>query len=142
MKLKDILKALFIAGSAPQPEAMLGPGGSFSEWDVTMLTGILPNLGRRWTQHRKQFYNRMNIGVSGCNILFGDMRFGWFNLAQSKSEIDNREVLHIDYAVAENGSVTRLISDQIRTTSDPNMMIGRFYFKDRFMGYFALTRKT
>ena len=142
MKLRDILKALFIAGNAPQPETMLGPGGSISEWNVTMLTGILPNLGGRWTRHRKQFVKQTNGGVIGCNILFNDVRFGWFALDRGKSEIDNCEVLSIDYEVAENGSMTQLISDQIRTTSDPNMMIGRFYFKGRFVGYFALNRKT
>lgn len=140
MKLKDVLKALFIAGSAPQPETLLGPGGSLSEWDVTMLTGILPNLGRRWTKHRKQFTKLADI-VGGGNILFDNVRFGWFDLEESKSEVDSREVLRINYDVPENGTFTRPISDQIRTTSDPNMMIGRFYYKNRFIGYFALTRK-
>jgi len=141
MKLKNILEALFKAGQPPNPETMLEKDGSDSEWEVTMLTGLFPNLGRRWIRHRKLFAKGGDY-VVGCNVLFDDVQVGWFALDRDwyAADVDDQPSLFINYHVTRNGNLTRIIRDYIRTTRDPNLMIGRFYCGNHFVGYFTLTR--
>lgn len=110
-----------------------------------MLTGILPNMGGRWFHHRKQFV-KMGDMILGCNLLFDNFHWGWFrvwNDGRAAYE-DSRPVLFIDYDVPENNFLTSRIRDFVRTTSDPDVLIGRFNLslksRARFLGYFTLTR--
>jgi hypothetical protein len=145
------LAKIFAKGACPKAIDLLGPHGAFAEWRVDMLTGPFPNLGGRLFRHRKQFYattpSRTPSGVTGCNVFFTNTRWGWFNLDDTNAfdNIDKRGVLFIDYDQPENSSLTRgKIVDRVRTTTDPNVLLGEFYYAldGHSMGpfYFSLTR--
>lgn len=125
----------FLQGKAPDPKSLLGPNGEKAEWRVDMLTGPIPNMGGKWFRHRKVF-ELVGDEVRGCNILFSNFKWGRFVVKTHDVEgID----CCIDYNVPEN-TFTRGIEDFVRTTEDPNVLIGEFYFKGVRRAYFTLTR--
>ena len=85
--------------------------------------------------------------VVGCNIMLKDWRWGQFRALPSIGS-DGRPILLLDYYgnffEPANSFVTRQIRDHLRTTPDPNAMIGKFHIvwrgKPRFVGYFELSR--
>jgi hypothetical protein len=101
-------------------------------------------------RHRKLFRPGQSPDdlIEGCNINCSDICWGSFIVMQdTRSAVnigDDKPVTCISYDVMKNGRLTRRIRDYIRTTSDPNVMIGKFYVKwrgkYRFKGFFTLTR--
>lgn len=142
------LKRLFLAGKAPEPVTLLGPDSLPAQWRVRMLTGLIPNMGGPQFRHRKLFVPGVTIG--GCNVLFSDFRWGWFQLEKDTYSVeaggDDEPVLLINYDVKKNNCVTGRIRDYVRATMNPNVLIGRFHYmwrgRPRFLGYFTLTRIT
>ena len=145
------LAKIFAQGSCPIASRLLGPDRLLTDWRVDMLTGPIPNMGGWPFFHRKQFYpaslSRNPSGVTGCNVFFCNTRWGWFILDDSNAvdKIDQQGVLLVDYDQPENGSLIRgKISDRIRTTTDPNVLLGEFYYAlgGHSTGpfYFSLTR--
>ena len=148
-RTKVELAKIFAQGSCPMASRLLTLDKHLSEWRVDMLTGPIPNMVGWPFFHRKQFYpaGHLTSGVAGCNMFFGDTRWGWFSLDDSSTvdEIDKRGVLFINYDDVCNGSITRRkIIDRVRTTNDPNVLIGefRYFLGIRTFGpyYFSLTR--
>lgn len=106
------------------------------EYFVDMLT-ILPTL--RQLHHRKLFY-RENNTVIGYNLLFSDLRWGYFFLEESAAE----QTVAINYARRENSFVSRRIRDCVRCVEKKRLYVGKFHYcfmkQARFLGYFSLTR--
>lgn len=146
MKLKGLsvveLDKVYAAGRGPKATELLDDSDSHFdypvEWRVDILTGPIPSLGGWPFRHRKWFWQFSSGNVAGCNSFFKNMRWGWFKLD------DRRAALDVDYDQPENGKLTRNISDLVRTTDDPNVMLGQFYYEtdSRAFGpyYFSLTR--
>jgi hypothetical protein len=116
-----------------------------SEWTVTMLTGIIPDLSSCPTHHRKQLWLGSDRKVYGRNVCFKNMRWGHFSVSTAIWEEDGREALLLDYSQSGlNGLMTRRIRDVVRMTSNQNVMLGRFNYeivnKQRFVGYFKMSR--
>lgn len=112
------------------------------EYFVNMLTG-LPSL--RLFSHRKLFYQE-NKRVLGYNVLFRKARWGHFFLEKGIcKEMDNLEVLTINYQQGKNSSFTNKIRDYLRCVEKGNLYLGRFNYilmgKPRFLGYFSLSKK-
>lgn len=138
-KIDKLLEAIYRYGSIPMPESLLGPKGGPAEWRVVMLTGPIPNMGGKLFHHRKRFWRRgEGDEVIGENVLFDDTQWGHFTLRLWAG------ALLIDYNTNANG-VSRRIRDLVRTTPDPNLLIGKFHLvwrsKPRFLGYFTLARR-
>jgi hypothetical protein len=76
----------------------------------------------------------------GENVLRRDLRWGRFEVKLVRSELDFRPSLLLNYDVPANGWFGRQIKDHVRTTSDPRLLVGRMYFRGRFLGYFTMTR--
>lgn len=142
------LDTIFKDGHCPKATDLLAVNMSvdrWSEWRVDMLTGLIPNMGGWPMRHRKQFYVSSEASIVGCNMLFCDWHWGWFILNDRLGLPVDLEYLLIDYDCPENGDLVRnRILDRVRTTNDPNVLLGRFYLvwrgKPRFVGYFSLTR--
>jgi hypothetical protein len=137
------LERRFRLGHAPEPTRLLCPDGGPAEWRVDMLTGPIPNMGGWPLHHRKWFDD-----LGGCNLLRG-YRWGQFEYHSAvysrKVDGDGGLVLCLDYDVPEiQFKPTRRIVDYVRTTYDPDVMLGRFHVRWRgrlrFLGYFSLTR--
>jgi hypothetical protein len=142
------LAKIFAMGNRPSARHLLGKDDatSDSEWRVDMLTGKFPNLGGGFFNHRKHF-QLDGDKVVGFNVFFGNTRWGYFALDDRTAfdNIDGRSVLAIDYNQAENGWLLRgAILDKVRTTGDPNLLIGEFFLITRkgyrFASYFSLAR--
>lgn len=119
-------------------------------WHVEMLTGKLPDLSK--LNHRKFFYNT-GKGVKGHNIItlrrehvWGrfriDARFDGVLQAKALTNIqegqavDMSQVTFIEeevYLVYEKHGIV----DQIKQLH-PQLMIGKFYWQGKFLGYFFL----
>lgn len=130
------LDALFIEARLPSLPEFDG------EFTVDMLT-VLPSL-RRFS-HRKLFYSE-NGKVSGCNVLFRDMKWGHFYLELGVCEdLDSLPVTEINYNRDRNVFITRRIRDYVRCVEQEILYLGRFHYmisgKPRFAGYFSLARK-
>ena len=138
----DIWNRIFARGEAPKPEDLLGDGNQPAEWDVIMLTGPLPNLNHKWIQHRKRFFLRRDR-VCGANLVFNQTRFGWFDPRRTSWLPDLAgPALLLDYEEdSRNGFLMGGVRDYIRSTSDPDLLLGRFYYNSRFLSYFALVRR-
>lgn len=137
-----VLDDMFWNAPSPIPRDFLAESPRIVEWSVTMLTGPVPDMGGRFLRHRKSF-NQSEIYVEGCNILRRGWRWGFFRLVE-KWDVHGRRMLVIDYDVEANGGLVRSFRDDIRATSDPDVMLGRFSLRiepDRFhfLSYFALT---
>lgn len=136
----ETLDAEFVHGKIPTSVDLFGSlDVHVAEWQVVMETGFLPNMGGRLLRHRKRFMRTTDGSVVGCNFFRDDWDWGWFKLDAACGS------LFIDYGVPENGVLLRgRIEDFVRTTLDPNVLIGRFYLKlggtFRFVGYFHLVR--
>lgn len=139
------LEQIFLHGQRPDPEMLvkgesIDEAISFAEWKVTMLTGWFPNLSGEWFRHRKSFI-RVGDTYSGCNKFFRNTRWGYFDIApQVTYKGDLKPALLLNYGVEANSFLTKPIYDLVRTTGCPNILIGRFYYKDDFSGYFSLTK--
>jgi len=139
-RLVETLGAEFVRGKIPTSDDLFGgPDVHAAEWQVVMLTGFLPNMGGRLLRHRKRFMRTTDGNVVGYNLFRDDWRWGWFKLDTAC------RAMFIDYGVPENGVLLRRrIQDFVRTTLDPNVLIGGFYLKlgdtFRFVGYFHLVR--
>jgi len=142
MKPVDIWNRIFATGEAPKPESLLAEGNQPSEWDVIMLAGPLPNLNRKWICHRKRFYLRRDR-VCGTNLVFGRTRFGWFDPRRTSWLPDLAgSALLLDYEEdPRNGIIMSRVRDYVRTTPDPDLLLGRFYYRGRFISYFSLARR-
>jgi hypothetical protein len=154
------LEATFSAGRMPFVADFLGKDGSPAEWDVTMLSGPIPNMGGVPLHHRKRFgqslHGAMWVGrrlvkpsvttlLEGCNLMLRHWQWGNF-FASSDLGWDGRPVMVLNYDVLANGLVTRKIRDHVRVTAwSDDVMIGMFHVewrkKLRFFGYFSLTRR-
>jgi len=138
--LRQICDAEFVHGQVPTLDQLFGgPDIRLATWQVVMLTGLLPDMSGWPLRHRKEFQRYdVEYGVVGCN-LFRDWDWGWFKLGVADGS------MVIDYDMEDNGRVLRgRIRDHLRTTLDPNMLIGRFYVRTRkafrFAGFFHLVR--
>jgi hypothetical protein len=135
------LDVVFRQGSCPAAASLLGPGGRLAEWRVDMLTGPVPSMGGRVLRHRKQFWGRPGGSVVGCNVLFRDLRWGWFSLGDR--DILGRGLI-VDYDQPENGLLRDRVRDYVRQVGVPGVLLGRFYLMwrgyPRFVGYFSMTR--
>jgi hypothetical protein len=143
-KLQKQLDAEFVHGKIPMLDDLFGgPDVHVAEWQVVMLTGFLPNMGGPLLRHRKQFMRTTDRSVVGCNLFRDDYRWGWFKLDPAIGGLFFGSLL-IDYDVPENGVLRGHIQDFVRTTLDPNVLIGRFYLKPwstfRYVGFFKLIR--
>ena len=148
------LEARFLAGKAPEPETMLGTEGAPAKMRVRMLTGPIPNMGRWPFYHRKEFAsegkeicggNVFTLGGLFVTVFFLALWFFGFDGRWGAFRLEKREgYLLINYAVPENGWLTKRIRDHIRTTDDPDVFIGKFHWvwrgREIFLGYFTLTR--
>lgn len=144
------LDMVFQMGECPDALSLLGPEGAPSEWRVDMLNGLLPNLAGWPFHHRKLFYYLPTDAaadgcprgiVGGCNLMFGKRRWGHFLLDDEHvfSDNDKKLVLFIDYDQSENGFATRDIRDYVRTTNNPDLLLGEFWY-GRSRSHFTLTR--
>lgn len=110
------------------------------EYYVDMLTGILPSI-RRFS-HRKFFYHE-NGQTFGCNIIFNDIKWGYFFVETQKIGDSLQTV--INYRHPKNSFLTNKIRDYIRCVEEDKIYIGRFNYllngKIRFLGYFSLRKK-
>lgn len=104
-----------------------------------MVTGPIPNMGRWPFNHGKTFAESLNNRVEGYNFLLGPNYWGFFHLSD-----EEEGSMLIDYDEPANGRIISRIRDYVRKTSDPNLMVGKFYFRIgktwRFLAYFTLTR--
>lgn len=133
-------ESLFRAGNVPLSRSLLGPCGA-SEWRVDVRTGIVPSMGGWPLRHRKRLASyRGRVTLIGENVLRSDFRWGFFENMIVGSELDHRPSMLLSYDLPANGWFVRQISDHVRTTSDPHMLVGRMYFRKTFMGYFTMTR--
>ena len=132
----DSLETLFSMGTCPTVNRMVGCGAG-AEWQVSMLSGPIPNLGGRFFRHRKRF--DWGNGVFGHNILFSRFAWGFFKALWPWDNGYNQMLL--DYDQPTN-TFTRRIHDVVRTTPNPDIMIGKFFWGKCFLGYFSLTRIT
>lgn len=148
-------KNLFCAGGLPPEASLLGPGLA-SEWRVDVRTGLVPSMGGWPLRHRKRLAAyRGRVNLIGENVLRRDIRWGFFVTedlqlgcfvtespawGSALSEIDHRPSMLLNYDLPANGWFVRQIRDHVRTTSDPNVLIGRMYFRGHFLGYFTMTR--
>ncbi len=137
--------AEFAHGKIPTPDELFDNlNQQVAEWQVVMLTGLVPNMSGPRLRHRKQFMRTTDGSIVGCNLFRDDWHWGWFKL-DPKAGARLSGSLLIDYDVPENGTLLRgRIQDIVRTTLDPNVLIGRFYLKlggaFRFAGFFKLIR--
>lgn len=128
------LAARYSEAHAPEVSEFAG------EYRVRMLTR-LPSL--TWFAHRKVFL-RDAAGVSGCNVLLRDLKWGYFSLEKGVSPGRERlEVVTINYDRPENTFLTRGIRDHVRRI-DEGMYLGTFNMfmmgRLRFLGYFSLEK--
>jgi hypothetical protein len=134
--LSNKYHAMFAAGHAPMPTDMPG-----TKWQVAMLSGPIPNMGGRPLRHRKVFEPRMP--PYGCNVQLKDWRWGRF-FARLDLGSDGQPVLALNFGEPKNGFLTQRICDHLRTTPDPNVMLGKFHIKWRgqlrFLSFFTLSR--
>ncbi|GBD99893.1 hypothetical protein BMS3Abin07_01940 [bacterium BMS3Abin07] len=129
------LDALFVNATTPEVSGFSG------EYFVDMLT-VLPSLKR--LSHRKVFYPG-NGGVSGCNVLFKERKWGYFYLEEGVcKELNSVPVVMINYDRPENTFITRRIRDYVRCIRTGELYLGRFNYilmgAQRFSGYFSLSR--
>lgn len=125
---------LFEQGHAPDPLQLLNPDGGIGEWRVDMLTGPIPSMGGWPLHHRKRFVPLTQRMIIGCNVILKDRCWGHFDLVPSIFD-----TLLLDYNVPGNGWM-RHIRDQLRTAPNPNVLIGRFYWRNHPRAWFTLTR--
>lgn len=150
----ETLDTEFVHGKVPTPDQLFGgPDVHLASWRVIMLTGFPPNMGGSPLFHRKEFQRTTDGTIVGCNIFRADWRWGWFKLDLEAGKV-NADVVDgppangsmlIDYDVPENGWLLRgNIVDYVRTTLDPDVLIGRFYYRlwsdFRFGGFFHAVR--
>lgn len=128
IKLKD----LFVESDRSDVNNLVG------EYLVDMLTGI-PSL--RFINHRKVFL-RDQGKVVGYNIIFNNLRWGYFFVEES--EFNGLKTILINYDTDKNSFFTKIIRDHIRYDSKHGEYIGRFniqlFEKLFFFGYFSLKK--
>lgn len=134
-------KKLFEDGFVPSYEDILK--NSLTQiWSVKMVTGPIPNMSYWPISHRKVFYgNPLSRAVNGWNLT----SYPWGFFGTWAAGLGRSASRYLDYDRKENGPILRRVADKIRTTDDPNVMVGKFFYllfdKPRFLGYFTLTRK-
>ena len=135
---KQQLEKLYSEGRAPTPAQILGPGMPTTEWRVNMLTGPIPDMGGWPLRHRKRFHRGY-----GRNVLLRDTEWGRFDCFYGFHS--STDCLMLDYGGSGgNGRLTSRIRDFVRTTPDPDVLLGKFFFlwrgKLRGGWFFKLTR--
>ena len=126
---------LFKAGQVP--DNFLSPDGRPQEWSIRMVTGPIPSMDFWPLRHRKRIVDKF----CGANIFFDNFLWGYFNCYNRVKDSSK----WLDYSNnSGNSKFTNRILDTIRTTPNPDVMIGKFYYKlfgkYRFLGHFTMTR--
>lgn len=137
MTKAEALEGIFAAGHAPTPEQFLGPGKPEAEWEVVMLTGPILSMHQWPLKHRKRFWKACTGAVRGFNLIGRKHEFGYFDVLHYRG----MRSTYLDYQLDVNG-LMHPVHDMVRTTLDPNRMIGKFFYGERFVGYFWLVRLT
>lgn len=132
----DKLDELWLQATCPSVDDFQG-----RELKVTMLTGPLPDLS--WAGHKKVFYAKLGL-ICGHNVTFG-FTWGHFFLQVQVNEVDQKDMLIINYAVPENGEIAKKIVDYARWLEEYDLYLGRFNYGDtreslEFVGYFTLSK--
>jgi len=137
-KDNDKLDVLWLHAAGPSIDEYAVEAFQGKELKVTMLTGSLPNLS--WAGHKKVFYAKDGI-THGYNVTFRFIKWGHFFLHVQVNEIDEKDMLIINYHVFANGKITRKIVDQVRWLKEYGVYLGRFNYGDpaEFVGYFTLS---
>jgi hypothetical protein len=136
------LDAVFADGQSPTVASLFFSRnvewGDAAEWCVNMLTGPIPDMGGSPLHHRKRF-TVVPDGIVGVNILRARYRWGRFVVSHVVSSQGGCMMLDYD---RRSNLLTRSVRDLLRTTSDPNVLIGKFCLGRnlRFLAYFSLTR--
>lgn len=131
-------EGLFAAGKVFHPTDLLAPDGGAREWRVRILTGLIPNMGGRILRHRKRFY-LAGGKVRGVNVLCNALYWGYHDVLPGWGR-DGRLAMVLDYGVPCNSFLTNHITDVVRTTEDPTLLVGKLYCGDWFGGHFTLER--
>lgn len=140
MKPSQVLDRLFDSGAPPALEYFLGEDDRVTEWNVIMLTGSLPNLNFHPVNHRKRFFIKRNQ-IMGVNMILKGTRFGWFEPRRTSWLPDaTGKAMIFDYEVPQNGRIMSKVRDYIRLTTEPGLLLGRFYYGKRFVSYFAMSK--
>lgn len=131
---------LFVSGKLVDPQQLLTSGTYPCEWRVRILTGLVPDMGGRLLRHRKRFYlSSVNNSVRGVNVV-RDACYWGHHVVRPGWGRDGRPATVLDYGGQGNTLFTRNLVDVVRTTDDPDLLIGKLYSGDWFGGYFTLAR--
>lgn len=132
---------LFAGGRPLDPRHLLRDGHLPCEWSVRMLTGPVPDMGGKLVRHRKRFWAPDSKGsaVCGVNVVRDSTCWGYHCVEVGWGR-DGRPATVLDYDLPVNTFLTRSIVDHVRVTGDPDLLVGKFYLGDSFLGYFTLAR--
>ena len=129
VKKPDYYETEFMTGTSPSPSRLMGT------WSIKIVSWQLP-LGCRWVVSlagsimtllgwKKIFSHRV---PKGCNSI---LRRPWGLFAVTSDYASKTTVLsYQDWPVV----------DRLRTTSRPDLMVGRFYWREKFRAWFSLER--
>lgn len=132
------LEQLFVAGGIVHPTCLLNGDHSPCEWSVKIRTGLIPDMSGKLLRHRKRYFVREGF-VRGVNVFRTDLRWGYHTVLVGWG-LDGRPSTVLDYDVGENPFFFRTVVDRLRTTEDPDLLVGKLYVGDWFGGYFTLAR--
>ena len=142
LSTRDDLLGVWRDGQVPSSDNLLGENGTPCEWRVDMLTGPIPNMGG-WPLHHRKIFWRIDLSESGrtCGLNIFGKGWGWGSFYVVPAE--DRALF--GYDLPDNSVPLRKIRDEARTTSNPNILIGQFYYRLPVVGYwgpyyFSLTR--
>lgn len=131
------LNKMYEEGLSPDPDELQG------DYDIQMLTGIIPDFSR--IGHIKRFYHyrgdhTVNI-VSGHNVFAGKLPWGYF--LALKEQWSRMETV-INYGSSGNWFSGR-IRDTLSTVEAGRVYLGKFHLvifgKPRFFGFFSMIKK-
>jgi hypothetical protein len=110
----------FLAGSVPATLDLSG------DWVVKGLLGPVPV---RFLGHTKQFRPHGDGVFEGNNRFLGRLRTGYYHASIGPSQLDPElQVININYDRAENPSIMRGLTDEVRFI-DEHTLLGRGVYK-------------
>lgn len=122
---------LFKSGQVPK--TFLGPNNESQEWSIRMVTGPILSMDFWPLRHRKHIHQAFTGYQRGYNKFFKDLEWGFF--VKDTNKDGNYCILDYD---------NHKIKDLVRTTPNPDVMVGKFYYKlfgkYRFLSFFIMQR--